>query len=88
MKKFLSTEDIIRGIIVIVLIAFASTKYDLKNIILGLLVIFGMTLLGISLVILYQEFISYSKNRTWELSQTKTIILVSSIILIPIVFIR
>lgn len=86
MKKFLSTENIIRGVIVIALIAFASTKYDLKNTILGLLVIFGMTLLGVSLVGLYQEFISYSKNKIWGLSQIKTTIFVSSIILIPIVF--
>jgi len=86
MKKFLSTENIIRGVIVIALIAFASTKYNLKNIILGLLVIFGITLLGVSLIGLYQEFMSYSKNKVWGLSQAKTIIFVSSIFLIPFVF--
>lgn len=86
MRKFLSIENIIRGIIVIALIAFASTKYDLKNIILGLLVIFGMILLGVSLVRLYQECMSYSKNKAWVLSQTKTIIFVSSVVLTPIVF--
>jgi len=86
MKKFLSTENIIRGVIVIALIAFASTKYDLKNIIFGLLVIFGITLFGVSLVRLYQEFMSHSKNKVWGLSQAKTIIFVSSIFLIPFVF--
>lgn len=86
MKKILSTENIIRGVIVIALIAFASAKYDLKNIMFGLLVIFGMTLLGVSLVRIYQESMSYSKNKAWGLSQAKTIIFVSSIVLIPIVF--
>lgn len=87
MKKFLSTENIIRGLIVIAFIAFASTKYDIKNIIVVLLVIFGMTLLGVSFVLLYQEVMSYYKNKTWGLSQAKTIIFVSSIVIIPMIFI-
>lgn len=86
MKKLLSTENIIRGVVVIALIAFASTKYDLKNVILGLLVVFGMTLLGVSIVRLYLEFTSYLKTKTWGLSQIKTIVFVSMAILIPVMF--
>lgn len=86
MKKFSPTEYIIRGVIVIALIAFASTKYDLNNIILGLLVLFGMTSWGVSLVVFYQEFMSYLKNKTWGLSQAKTIVFAVTIVLVPIIF--
>lgn len=86
MKKFLSTENFIRSVVVIALIAFASTKYDLKNIIFGLLIMFAMALLGGSIVRLYQEFKSYLKTKEWELSQIKTIIFVLLIILIPVIF--
>lgn len=86
MKKFLSTETLIRSIIVIVLIAFASTKYYFINVVFGLMIVFGMTLLGASMVRLYQEITNYYRTKTWKMSQIKTIILVSLVILIPITF--
>ena len=86
MKKFLSTETLIRSIIVIVLIAFASTKYYFINVVFGLMIVFGMTLFGASMVRLYQEITNYYRTKTWEMSQIKTIILVSLVILIPITF--
>lgn len=87
MKKALTTENIIRGSIVFALIAFASTKYELGNIIQGLLIILAMTLLGASFIRLYQEYLYYSKKKTWELSSKKTATMVVSSILIPILFI-
>jgi len=86
MKKFLSTENIVRGAIVIVLIAYASTKYGLENVILGLLTILGMTLLGGSIVRLYQEIVYYLKTKTWELSRNKTLIFISISVLTPVLF--
>ncbi len=86
MKKYLTTENIIRGVIVIALIAFPSTKYELKNIILGLLVVFGMALLGVSIVRLYQELKGYLKTKTWELSRIKTIFFVAFVVLVPVMF--
>lgn len=86
MKKFLSPENLIRSVIVIALIAFASTKYDFKNVVFGLLIVFGMTLLGVSMVRLYQGITNYYRTKTWGMSQIKTIIFVSFIFLIPITF--
>jgi len=86
MKKYLSTENIIRAVIVVVLIGFASLKYDIKNIILGLLIIFGMTVFGVSFVSLYQEVTNYISSGKWDLSIVKSILLVSLAIVLPVIF--
>jgi len=86
MKKYFSTENIIRTLIIVVLIGFASLKYDIFNIILGLLIIFGMTVFGVSLVRLYQETTNYMSSGKWDLSISKCILLVSLVITLPIIF--
>jgi hypothetical protein len=87
MKKLLSTENIIRVFVVIVLIAIASLKYDIKNVIVGLLIIFGMSLLCVSIVRLYQEVVDYSKSKQWGLSLTKSVLFASIIIALPVIFV-
>lgn len=86
MKKYFSTENIIRAVIVVVLIGFASLKYDIKNIIFGLLIIFGMTVLGVSFVRLYQEITNYLNSGKWGLSIAKSILFVGIAITLPVVF--
>lgn len=86
MKRFLSTENLIRATVVILLIVFASIKYDIKDVGLGLLIVFGMTLLGVSIVGIYRGIISYRKSKEWNLSRNRTLLYIFFVISIPIVF--
>jgi len=85
--NFFSIENIIRGIVVIGLILFASSKYELMNILEGLGVILGMTLTGASMVRIYQEILDYLKIGSWTLSLLKTLMYLSVIILISLLFV-
>lgn len=86
MKK-ISIENIVRAVIVIVLIAFASTKYGINSIIIGLFVILGMILLGVSMVKLYTIFLSYLKTKKWGMDKLITAVYLSIILIISLGFI-
>ncbi|TDN96737.1 hypothetical protein [Sunxiuqinia elliptica] len=85
-NKLFTWENLIRLSIVIVLILFASRKYSIDSIVVGLLIIFGMAILGASIVRIYQESKGYIKTRKWELSRTKSIFFIFLIVFISMVF--
>ncbi len=80
-NKIFSVENLIRLIVVIGLIAFASTKYKLHNILLGLSVIVGIAIIIACIVRLYQELKDYSRTKKWELEIKKTLL----VVLLPVV---
>lgn len=86
MKKLFTYENALRTGIVLALVVFASTKYEILNVIYGLLIVFCMTLMVVSMVQIYQEVIEYKRNKQWKLSVMRTLFFVSLIILIPILF--
>lgn len=80
-------ENIIRGIIVIGLVLFSSSKYEIMNILEGLGVVLGMALIGASIVRMYQEILDYLKTGIWGLSLFKTLIYFLVVVLISLLFV-
>lgn len=87
LSKVFSMENIIRGIIVIGLVLFSSSKYEIMNILEGLGVVLGMALIGASIVRMYQEILDYLKTGIWGLSLFKTLIYFLVVVLISLLFV-
>jgi hypothetical protein len=85
MKRLLTTENIIRAIVIIILIAFASIEYNLKFILLALLFVWVLTMFIISTVMLYRAVIDYVKSKQWSLSLYRTILFLCSIVVAPVI---
>lgn len=85
-KKILSTDSIIRILVIVALIFFASTEYKVLNIIKALLIVCGMFLIGTILVKLYQEFIYLLNFKKWRLSIISTFLYTLSMFSISILF--
>ena len=86
MKKLFTFENMLRTGIVLALVVFASIKYEFLNVVYGLLIVFCMTLMVVSIVQVYQEVIEYKKNKQWNLTVMRMLFFVSLIILIPVLF--
>jgi hypothetical protein len=89
MKKLINIfdkENITRFILVAILIAFASTQYPLINIIEGLLVVLGMTILISFIFKFFQTFDSYLIEKKWNFSVKYTIVHIIIIFSISTIF--
>lgn len=85
-NKLLTSENLIRASIVIILVSFASVEYGIKDVIGGLLIVLGMFILGACIVRIYQELKNYIQTNIWELSIQKTLLFVSIVVLISVSF--
>lgn len=85
-KSILSGDTIIRVPIILLLIAYASTKYEVSNIVESILIVCGMFFIIASVLKLYIVSIGYLNKKRLELSIIKIFFYLLSIIAISVSF--
>lgn len=87
LHRFFTTENIIRGLIVLGLMLFASIEYELTNVLNGIAIVIGLVVLGLYIIKMYKELIYYFKISNWTLSIVKTIRYTSVIMVIALLYV-
>jgi hypothetical protein len=85
-SNILNAENLLALIIVLCLLVFASTKYSIRSIGFGLILVIGTSIIIGIVVRLYQEFKIFLKTKKWDMTIKSTILFICAIITIGALF--